>query len=280
MRTHGGISGLRAFTLALLLAGGCKPVGQDEGDEDTVGESAGDSSTTSGDTSTTTDDSSTSTDSTSESSTTSTDTDESTSESSTDEATSETGTTTESETGTTSETETTTEGETGTTSETGDPDCELNDIWEPNPSADQPSMVTWQQVNPWSAYRLMQDDYLCAGEEDWYHFDVASLNYAEHFLYIRALIKDAGLCGLSCDDPVIENGPQHAMTIEVYRADNMQLLMTSTQQDGVISLNGPGGDDYAHELLIRVYSQTAWAEYPYRLSVEIRNYDGEDECEC
>jgi hypothetical protein len=169
------------------------------------------------------------------------------------------------------ETETTTGG-----AET--PSCD--DGWEPNPSAEQPSMVTWESADEWAAHHQIDDAVLCAGEHDWYRFDVQSLGYSEHYLYVRALIKDAGLCGEACDQPVIPAGPEHAMTIEVYREDDVELLATLTDDDGVLVLNGPGGDAYADDLLIHVFSPTGTAEYPYRLSVSIRNYDGEDECEC
>jgi hypothetical protein len=158
--------------------------------------------------------------------------------------------------------------------------CEFHDGWEPNFSPEKPSMVPWQSFDEWTAYHRIDDAGLCAGEDDWYHVDVESLGYAEHYLYIRALIKDAGLCGADCGSPVIPAGPRHAMTVEVYRADTMELLTTRTQDDGVLSINGPGGDPYAHALLIHVFSPTVDAAYPYRLSIEVRNYDGEDECEC
>lgn len=166
------------------------------------------------------------------------------------------------------------------TTDTGLADCEIQDHWEPNPSAEEPSMMTWDSADDWVAHRQIDELGLCEAEDDWYHFDVASLGYTEHYLYIRALIKDAGLCGADCGSPVIPAGPRHAMTIEVYRADTMQLLTSRTDDDGVMSINGPGGDDYAHQLLIHVFSPTLDAAYPYRLSVQVRNYDGEDECEC
>jgi hypothetical protein len=170
-------------------------------------------------------------------------------------------------------------GETESTGgETGEADCD--DAWEPNPSADQPSMVIWQSADEWAANHQIDDAGLCAGEHDWYHFDVESLGFDEHYLYVRALVKDAGLCGASCDQPVIPAGPQHAMTVEIYRANDVQLLATQTDDDGVLVLNGPGGEAYARDVLIHVFSPTVGAEYPYRLLVSMRNYDGEDECEC
>jgi hypothetical protein len=157
--------------------------------------------------------------------------------------------------------------------------CPVHDQWEPNPTGKQPSMIVWQSADAWTAYHRIDDAGLCAGEDDWYHYEVESLGYMEHYLYIRALIEDAGLCGGDCGQPVLPAGPQHAMTVEVYRAHDMQLLTSNTQDDGVLVINGPGGEEYARDLLIHVFSE-AFAEYSYRLSVEIRNYDGEDECEC
>jgi hypothetical protein len=167
-----------------------------------------------------------------------------------------------------------------TPGEITEPMCELVDAWEPNPSAKKPAMVSWQSVDEWVAHRQLDEAYLCPGEGDWYYFDVESLGYEVHYLYVRALIEEAGLCGADCDQPVIPEGPEHAMTIEIHRADDLKLLSSTTQEDGVIAINGPGGDEYAHDLLIHVFSATPKAEYSYSLSVQIRNYDGEDECEC
>jgi hypothetical protein len=168
--------------------------------------------------------------------------------------------------------------ETETTGGTGMSNCE--DEWEPNSPAEQASMMTWEAADEWSAYRDIDDAGLCPGDDDWYHFEVESLDYVEHYLYIRALVKDAGLCGPGCGEPAIPAGPQHAMTIEVYGAADGALLASETDDDGVLSINGPSGEAYSHNLLIHVFSPTLSAEYPYRLSVSIRNYDGEDECEC
>ena len=165
---------------------------------------------------------------------------------------------------------------TTTTTTTG---CDLNDPWGPNPSPDVAADVSWGAADPWSAFHAISDAYLCAGEDDWYRFDVAGLRYTTHFVYIRALVEDAGLCGAACDEPVLMPGPEHALTVEVYRGDTDALLTAQTDDDGVLMLGG-FGDDYAHTLLIRVYSPTASAGFPYRLSVNIRNYEGEDECEC
>jgi hypothetical protein len=158
-------------------------------------------------------------------------------------------------------------------------ECQLGDPWEPNATADQPSRVAWLSANEWTAHHQIDDASLCAGEDDWYAYDIETLGYLEHYVYIRALIAEAGLCGSDCGQPVLLAGPQHAMTVEVYRAHDLQLLTSATDDDGVLVINAPGGDAYARDLLIHVFSETS-AEYAYRLSVEVRNYDGEDECEC
>src|SRR5690606_25131669 len=102
---------------------------------------------------------------------------------------------------------------------TGAGGCELNDLMEPNPGPDEATQVAWGAADMWSAYHAISDAYLCAGEDDWYRFDVAGLDYTTHFVYIRALVKDAGLCGAACDEPVLMPGPEHAITVEVYRGD-------------------------------------------------------------
>ncbi|WAS97851.1 hypothetical protein [Nannocystis punicea] len=165
------------------------------------------------------------------------------------------------------------------TSTTGADACPLNDAWEPNDDPDDPTDVAWTGVDQWSAYHEVSDAYLCPGEDDWYRFDVAHLGYSVHYLHVRALVKDAGLCGAACGEPVIAAGPENEMTVEVYRADTRELLIAQTADGGVLAFDGYG-DDYAGTLLIRVHSDTPDAQYPYRLLVDMRNYEGEDECEC
>jgi hypothetical protein len=165
-----------------------------------------------------------------------------------------------------------------TTPTTGEPACD-DDVWEPNPDAERASEVEWESADAWTAWRALDDLHLCAGDEDWYAFDVARLGYTVHAVYIRALVAGAGLCGADCGETVIPAGPRHAMTLEVHRGDASGLLMSQTADDGVLVLDG-WGDDFAGGLRIRVFSPTASASYPYRLTVNIRKYEGEDECEC
>lgn len=171
-----------------------------------------------------------------------------------------------------------TTSETTAAATTGDALC-MNDAWEPNNDADDAASIIWSWADNWQAYHEIEGAHLCPGEDDWYRFDVAGLNYSEHYLYVRGLVKGAGLCGAGCGEPVIPPGPEHAMTIEVYRGDTLEPLTAQTADHGVLALGG-WGEEYSHSLLIRVYSPTATAAYPYRLTVDMRNYDGEDECEC
>lgn len=162
----------------------------------------------------------------------------------------------------------------------GDPvACPLNDAWEPNDDLDRPTAVPWDSADAWSVYHEVDDAYLCPGEDDWYRFDGADLGDTARHLHVRALIKNAGLCGAACGEPVIPAGPEHAMTIEIYRADTREPLTAQTADGGVLALGGRG-DAYAHALLLRVHSDTRGAEYPYRLLVDLRSDEGEDECEC
>lgn len=259
-------------TLLLTLALACTPAG---GDDEVA---APEDTTTSNGSTTTSASSSDSTDSTDAT----TSTDATSSDATSSDASDSTDATTmgSAETGTSDSTGSDASSTDGAETETGGVSCELNDGWEVNESAEQASEVAWTASDAWSSYRTLDDGYLCAGEDDWYRFETDSLGYAEHYFYIRALIKDAGLCGASCGDPVIPQGPEHAMTIDVHRADTLELIGTSSSDTGVLWFNGPGGDAFAHDVLLHVYSTTPDAEYPYRLSVSIRNYDGEDECEC
>ena len=117
-------------------------------------------------------------------------------------------------------------------------------------------MMAWQFINPSSVGLGWETTaYLCAGEDDWYAFDSDSLGYEIYMVDVSALVKDAGYCGEICEQTVIPPGPQHAMTIDVHRADTMEILVTTSEEDGVLKLSG-SGEVYSHDLLIHIYSPT------------------------
>jgi hypothetical protein len=70
-----------------------------------------------------------------------------------------------------------------------------------------------------------------------------------------------------------------AVSVEVFDAETMVLLGTQTAQNGRIDLGGYG-DAFAKDILVHVSGPGSAASYHYDLFVEIRGYDGEDECEC
>lgn len=161
-----------------------------------------------------------------------------------------------------------------------DESCKLNDVWEPNPSAEQATPIAWEDPDPSDgAVGIGISAYLCAGEDDWYRFDTDSIDYENPWLTVLALIEGAGPCGGNCGDPVIKEGPKHAMTIELYRADTMQLISSGTGDMGVIGfelrLDLEGTD-----LLIHVFSPTHNAKYSYDLFVSYADGPPGDTCEC
>ncbi|PRP91078.1 hypothetical protein ENSA5_58150 [Enhygromyxa salina] len=120
---------------------------------------------------------------------------------------------------------------------------------------------------------------MCSNEDDWYLFSVNDLDYEVYALYVDAIVMGSSWCGQWCDEPFLPAAPENAIAVEVFDAESMMPLTQDLAQDGRIDIGG-FGDAYSRDVLIHVYGPTPAATYPYELSVEIRGYDGEDECEC
>jgi hypothetical protein len=147
--------------------------------------------------------------------------------------------------------------------------CRDIDDWEPNPSAAKATKMTGDtQI-------IEAPAYLCPGEEDWYLFET-DLGYAQPNFTVIVLVKNEDFC--QCQGPILSPGPEHALTVETYRADTMELLDTRTDDDGQIGF-GNIDVDYGHNVFVRVLSPTK-AEYPYRLSASIFDGPTGDDCEC
>lgn len=138
--------------------------------------------------------------------------------------------------------------------------------------------MTWQVSDFDFVFSPDVPAYLCRGEEDWYYFETENLEFDDPHLLMFAEINDANRCAAACGNPAVKPGPKYAMTVEVYRADTMQLLDSGTSDDGEVLLGGPG--DYLHDLLIRVYSPTPKARYPYVLWILLADGPTGDDCEC
>jgi hypothetical protein len=108
---------------------------------------------------------------------------------------------------------------------------------------------------------------------------VSSLTFDYYALFVDGIVQGSSWCGMGCGDPWLPAGPENSMAIEVYDAQSMQLLTQGSAQNGRVDINA-AGDAYSHDLLIHVFGPTPAATYPYALTIEIRGYDGEDECEC
>ncbi|MFO7561336.1 MAG: hypothetical protein R6X02_01730 [Enhygromyxa sp.] len=156
--------------------------------------------------------------------------------------------------------------------------CAENDEWEPNDRPDDASSVPWTYLGPYTSHWTI-DAYLCAAEEDWYRVAVEELSYDFYALYVRAQVEGSGWCGEVCDDPFLPAAPENTIAVEVYEAASLSLLAEGISEVGSLFLT-PFGADVSNNLLVRVHAPSPLASYAYKLNVEIRGYDGEDECEC
>ncbi len=157
-------------------------------------------------------------------------------------------------------------------------ECPNDDAWEFNGLPEDAAAVPWDAVSMWSSYVAI-DAFLCAGDSDWYHVSVDMLEYEFYALHLDGIVQGSSWCGMGCEDPWLPAAPENAMGVEVFDAATLELLGNNEAQNGRVKLGGSGAA-YAKDLLIRVYSPTPAATYDYELFVEIRGYDGEDECEC
>jgi hypothetical protein len=123
------------------------------------------------------------------------------------------------------------------------------------------------------------DGLLCSGESDWYHVAAGSLNYRFYALHLDGIVEGSSWCGEGCEEPWLPDAPENTLQIDVHDAATLQLLGTQTATDGRVDLGGTG-EAYSKDLLVHVHADPPEAAYAYMLSIEIRGYDGEDECEC
>ena len=174
----------------------------------------------------------------------------------------------------------TTDGSTTDGSTTGGAmsECPNDDKWEANGLPEDAAAVPWGNSDTLSSYVAI-DAFLCAGDSDWYHVSVETLDYQLYALHLNGIVQGSSWCGMSCDEPWLPAAPENAVGIEVYDAATLELLGNQEAQNGRVKLGGLG-EAYSKDLLIRVYSPTPAATYDYELFVEIRNSSGEDECEC
>jgi hypothetical protein len=158
------------------------------------------------------------------------------------------------------------------------PSCEENDAWEANDSPNGASAVNWDYMEEYGAAWTI-DAFLCSEEEDWYYVAVEQLTYDYYGLFVRATVEGSGWCGADCGDPFLPVAEENTIAVDVFDAQSKMLLIGSVSPKGRLYLTS-GGVAFSNDLLVRVSGPTPLASYGYQLNVEIRGYEGEDECEC
>ncbi|EDM78188.1 hypothetical protein PPSIR1_00605 [Plesiocystis pacifica SIR-1] len=286
---------LASLPLALVFTLACVPAEEEEG-SDSAAEQGSEEATSANteDTTDTTEDTSTedtsgsteeSTEDTSES------TEESTEDSSSEDTTTEdtgtedtttedTGTedTTTEDTGTEESTEDTSSED--TTETTGGLDCLADDSFEDNDVEADAALVPWQANNGF----WIETDFeatLCE-DEDWYAFDLDvnmldgdPSNFA---LFLDIIVQGSSWCGSGCEEPELPAAEENTISIELYEASTMNLLVAQTSQKGRINVDKSGAV-YGQDLILRVYGP-AVVNYLYDVSFNVRFDAVEDECEC
>ena len=163
-------------------------------------------------------------------------------------------------------------------------DCDENDEWEDNDLPETAALFEWNGGPYGGVSKDIPDAFLCAEEDDWYRFNISDVEFifddGEYYnLHLDAIVEGSSWCGENCEQPFLPADPQNTISVEVLDAETLELLDSSVNDQGRIDLEGYG-DAYSHDLLVHVFGPTAEATFSYRLSFELRPYDGEDECEC
>lgn len=160
-----------------------------------------------------------------------------------------------------------------------------NDKFEPNEVPESPTMVSWAELpsgdDVYKDADLVIDGYLCPGEHDWFRIPIEQLGFEYNVVRVDGMVRGSSWCAQfeSCAGDRLASGPEHTLAVEVYDAASMVLLGADIGTDGRIDVDG-WGPNYSKDLLIYVYGPSAAATYAYELYVDVRSYDGEDECEC
>jgi hypothetical protein len=160
-----------------------------------------------------------------------------------------------------------------------------NDKFEPNEVPEAPTMVAWTELPSGDDVNkdaeLIIDGYLCSGEHDWFRVPIEQLGFEYNVVRVDGLVRGSSWCAQfeSCGGDTLTSAPENTLAVEVYDAASMVLLGADIGTDGRIDVDG-WGPNYSKDLLIYVYGPSTAATYAYELYVDVRSYDGEDECEC
>lgn len=124
--------------------------------------------------------------------------------------------------------------------------------------------------------------------EDWYRlpssqvrWDLAEDGYdGRPHIRLRFVAEGAHVCSHieGCKVPSLPEAPMNTVTVEVYHAATMTMLMTQTSMSGQVRIDGRN-EQLEEDILVRVVGPQE-ALYAYRLYAFIDSQNAEDECEC
>lgn len=160
-----------------------------------------------------------------------------------------------------------------------------NDSFEPNEAPELAVMVSWDELpsgdDVYKDADAVIDGFLCSGEHDWYRIPIESLGFEYNVVRVDGLVRGSSWCSHfeSCGGEALASAPENTLAVEIYDAASMVLLGADIATDGRVDVDG-WGPNYSKDLLIYVYGPSTAATYAYELYVDVRSYDGEDECEC
>jgi hypothetical protein len=169
----------------------------------------------------------------------------------------------------------------------GDPESDecSNDKFEPNEVPEAAKLISWDEPPSGDGGNqdadVVIDGFLCSGEHDWYRVPIEQLGFEYNVVRVDGLVRGSSWCAQfeSCGGETLASAPENTLAVEIYDAASMVLLGADIATDGRVDVDG-WGPNYSHDLLIYVYGPSTAATYAYELYVDVRSYDGEDECEC
>ncbi len=125
---------------------------------------------------------------------------------------------------------------------------------------------------------------ICKNDEDWYFLPTASLPFSVGYLRFRAFAAGASYCppyDYGDGDTYGYNppaGPENTLTVEVYNAQTLALVATSTSPVGRVWMDLGDAAKLSHDLYFR-FRGPKEAEYSYNFSLGPQTDGFEDECE-
>jgi hypothetical protein len=142
----------------------------------------------------------------------------------------------------------------------------------------------WCEDEYSSAYAKVDAATICKNDDDWYLLATEDLPFNVGYLGVRAFAAGASYCGFEDDgngdtsgyDP--PSGPENTLVLDVYNAQTLALVATSTSPVGRVWMNLHGAATLSHDLYFHFHGPKE-AKYDYKFYLSPQTTEFEDECE-